>query len=79
MGARDDPLAMYMCDALTIPANLAGVPGVSVPCGLIDGLPAGLQIIAPRFMDHRALQVAHAYEQATEWHRMRAPLAAVAA
>jgi len=79
MGARDDPIAMYLCDALTIPANLAGVPGVSLPCGMVDGLPVGLQVLAPRFMDARALQVAHAYEQATSWHTLRSPIAAVAA
>src|SRR5262249_36226705 len=54
MGERDDPLSMYLCDALTIPVNLAGLPGVSVPCGLADGLPIGLQVIAPHRQDARA-------------------------
>ena len=51
MGSRDDPLSMYMCDVVTLPANLAGIPGISVPCGFVDGLPVGLQVIAPRFED----------------------------
>jgi aspartyl-tRNA(Asn)/glutamyl-tRNA(Gln) amidotransferase subunit A len=79
MGEREDPLSMYLCDALTIPVNLAGLPGVSVPCGLADGLPVGLQVIAPHREDARALRVAHAYEQSTEWHLLRAPLVEVAA
>jgi aspartyl-tRNA(Asn)/glutamyl-tRNA(Gln) amidotransferase subunit A len=76
MGDRDDPLAMYMCDVVTLPVNLAGLPGLSVPCGDADGLPVGLQVIAPRFEDARVFRVAAAYEQATEWHRRRPPMAA---
>ncbi|MFN2451613.1 MAG: Asp-tRNA(Asn)/Glu-tRNA(Gln) amidotransferase subunit GatA [Candidatus Dormibacteria bacterium] len=79
LGARSDPLSMYLCDALTIPVNLAGLPGISVPCGEVGGLPVGLQVIGPRFADARVMRVAHAYEQATEWHRRRAPLAEAAA
>jgi aspartyl-tRNA(Asn)/glutamyl-tRNA(Gln) amidotransferase subunit A len=71
MGARSDPLAMYLCDVLTIPVNLAGLPGVSVPCGFSDGLPVGLQVIAPRFQDATALRIAHAYQTVTDWHRRR--------
>jgi aspartyl-tRNA(Asn)/glutamyl-tRNA(Gln) amidotransferase subunit A len=78
MGDRDDPLSMYMCDVVTLPVNLAGLPGISVPCGFADGLPVGLQVIAPRFEDARVFRVAHAYEQATEWHRARSPFAAPA-
>ena len=74
IGERDDPLSMYMCDVLTIPVNLAGLPGISVPCGFVDDLPVGLQVIAPRFQDARVFRVAHAYEQATEWHRVTAPV-----
>ena len=74
-GAKSDPLSMYLCDAMTIPVNLAGLPGVSVPCGFVDGLPVGLQIIAPRFGDALALRVAHTYEQATDWHTRLAPAA----
>ena len=66
----DDPLAMYLCDVLTAPANLAGVPGVSVPCGLThEGLPAGLQILGPALGEARVLQVAAAYQRATDHHR----------
>jgi len=79
MGSRDDPLSMYMCDVVTLPANLAGVPGISVPCGAVDGLPVGLQVIAPRFADSRVFRVAHAYEQATDWHLARSPFAVEAA
>jgi aspartyl-tRNA(Asn)/glutamyl-tRNA(Gln) amidotransferase subunit A len=78
MGDRSDPLSMYMCDVVTIPANLAGVPAISVPCGFVDDLPVGLQVIAPRFEDARVFRVAHAYEQATEWHGAESPMAAAA-
>ena len=74
-GARSDPLAMYLCDVLTIPVNLAGLPGISVPCGFSEGLPVGLQVIGPRFQDARVLRVAHAYEQAAGFTAQRSPLA----
>ncbi len=73
-GERSDPLAMYACDTMTIPVNLAGLPGISVPCGFVDSLPVGLQFIAPRLEDAKLLRVAYAYEQATEWHEMHAPM-----
>ena len=79
MGSRSDPLSMYMCDVVTLPANLAGIPGMSVPCGFVDGLPVGLQVLAPRFADARVFQVAHAYEQATAWHLSQSPFATEAA
>jgi aspartyl-tRNA(Asn)/glutamyl-tRNA(Gln) amidotransferase subunit A len=79
LGARDDPLSMYMCDVVTLPVNLAGLPGISVPCGFVDELPVGLQFIAPRFEDARVFQVAAAYEGATDWHTARPPFAEVAA
>jgi aspartyl-tRNA(Asn)/glutamyl-tRNA(Gln) amidotransferase subunit A len=79
MGSRSDPLSMYMCDVVTLPANLAGIPGISVPCGFVDGLPVGLQVLAPRFADARVFQVAHAYEQATAWHSSQSPFATEAA
>ncbi len=75
-GAIQDPLEMYLNDALTIPVNLAGLPGMSLPCGFSEGLPVGLQVIAPRLRDGRVFQVAAAYEAATEWHLLRAPLVA---
>jgi aspartyl-tRNA(Asn)/glutamyl-tRNA(Gln) amidotransferase subunit A len=63
LGAKvDDPLAMYLNDVLTLGGNLAGVPGVSVPCGTSEGLPVGLQVLAPQWADATALRVARAYE-----------------
>lgn len=59
----DNPLQMYLNDIYTIPANLAGIPGISVPCGLADGLPIGLQILGPAFAEKTVLRVAHTYEQ----------------
>jgi len=78
MGDRSDPLSMYMCDVVTIPANLAGVPAISVPCGFVDELPVGLQVIAPRFHDSRVFRIARAYEQATGWDHVAAPLGSAA-
>lgn len=71
---KDDPLAMYLADVFTIPVNCAGVPAMSLPCGFTSGarkLPVGLQIIGPQFSEDRLLKVASAYEQGTEWHKMR--------
>ncbi|WP_349409316.1 Asp-tRNA(Asn)/Glu-tRNA(Gln) amidotransferase subunit GatA [Pseudalkalibacillus sp. SCS-8] len=65
----DDPLTMYANDILTIPVNLAGVPAISVPCGLSNGLPVGLQIIGKAFDESTIYRVAHAYEQATDHHQ----------
>lgn len=65
----DDPLQMYLSDIFTISANLAGLPGISVPCGFADGdLPIGLQLIAPAFEEPRLLRAAHAYERSQTWH-----------
>jgi len=63
IGEKTDPLSMYLSDILTVPANLAGIPAVSVPCGTVHGLPVGLQIMGRPFADERVLEVAHAYEQ----------------
>jgi aspartyl-tRNA(Asn)/glutamyl-tRNA(Gln) amidotransferase subunit A len=64
-----DPLQMYLSDIYTISINLAGLPALSLPCGFDgDGLPIGMQIIGKPFDEATILQVAHAYEQATEWH-----------
>ncbi|MGH7776674.1 MAG: Asp-tRNA(Asn)/Glu-tRNA(Gln) amidotransferase subunit GatA [Candidatus Dormibacterales bacterium] len=60
-----DPLAMYLCDVLTLGGNLAGLPGVSLPCGFEGGLPIGLQVLAPQFREDSALRVARAYESAS--------------
>ena len=62
-----DPFQMYLSDVCTIPVNIAGLPGISLPCGLSDGLPVGLQIIAPQLGDRTALQVANAYEKSANW------------
>jgi aspartyl-tRNA(Asn)/glutamyl-tRNA(Gln) amidotransferase subunit A len=59
-----DPLAMYVCDVLTIPPNMAGLPGLSIPCGLSDGLPVGLQLLGPKFSENLLFRVGHALEQA---------------
>ncbi|MDT0497460.1 Asp-tRNA(Asn)/Glu-tRNA(Gln) amidotransferase subunit GatA [Algiphilus sp. W345] len=64
----EDPVAMYLNDIYTIAANLAGLPAMSVPCGLVDGLPVGMQLIGNFFEEGRLLNVAHQYQQATEWH-----------
>lgn len=63
-----DPVAQYLEDIYTITANLAGIPGLSMPVGFIDGLPVGVQLLAPYFQEARLLNVAHQYQQATDWH-----------
>jgi aspartyl-tRNA(Asn)/glutamyl-tRNA(Gln) amidotransferase subunit A len=69
IGAKvDDPITMYLNDIYTIGANLAGLPAMSIPCGKIDGLPVGLQIIGPHFAEAKLLNVAHGYQQDTPWH-----------
>jgi aspartyl-tRNA(Asn)/glutamyl-tRNA(Gln) amidotransferase subunit A len=71
----DDPLTMYVEDILTCPVNLAGVPAISVPCGLDSkGLPVGMQIIGPAFQEATILRVAHAFEQHTDHHKARPEL-----
>ena len=68
----EDPLQMYLSDIYTISANLAGVPALSLPCGFSrEGLPIGLQLLAAPFTEDVLLRIAHAYEQATEWHRKK--------
>jgi len=70
----DDPLSMYLEDVFTLPANLAGVPGIAFPVGFDkDGLPIGMQLNAPHLEEARLLQVAHAYQMATEWHKEHPP------
>ncbi|CAG9621336.1 Asp-tRNA(Asn)/Glu-tRNA(Gln) amidotransferase subunit GatA [Sutcliffiella rhizosphaerae] len=69
-----DPLTMYANDILTIPVNLAGVPGISVPAGFVDGLPVGLQIIGKHFDESTIYRVAHAYEQSTIHHKQKPQL-----
>jgi aspartyl-tRNA(Asn)/glutamyl-tRNA(Gln) amidotransferase subunit A len=70
-----DPLQMYLSDIFTIPVNLAGTCGLSVPCGFSrDGLPIGLQLIGQPFGEETLLRAGHAYQQASDWHRRQAPL-----
>jgi aspartyl-tRNA(Asn)/glutamyl-tRNA(Gln) amidotransferase subunit A len=70
----DDPLAMYLNDVFTLPVNIAGLPGISVPCGFVDGLPVGLQVLTKPFDEATMLRAAHAYEQATGWSKQRPSL-----
>ncbi|MBI2868027.1 MAG: Asp-tRNA(Asn)/Glu-tRNA(Gln) amidotransferase subunit GatA, partial [Chloroflexi bacterium] len=75
LGAKtDDPFRMYLSDVCTFPVNIAGIPGISVPCGFLYGLPVGLQVLAPAFGEEKLLRVAYAYEQSTGWHKLRPPL-----
>jgi aspartyl-tRNA(Asn)/glutamyl-tRNA(Gln) amidotransferase subunit A len=68
LGARtQDPLAMYLSDVLTIPSNMAGLPGLSIPCGLSEGLPVGLQLIGPQLAENTLFRAGHALEQALEF------------
>ena len=66
-----DPVQMYLIDVCTLPGNIAGLPGLSVPCGFSDGLPVGMQFIGPHFSEETLLRTAHAYEAATEWSSAR--------
>ena len=66
-----DPVQMYLIDVCTLPINIAGLPATSVPCGFSEGLPVGMQLIGPHLSEERLLNIAYAYEQATEWHRAR--------
>ncbi len=75
LGERtNDPLAMYLADICTIPVNIAGVPAISLPCGFVDGLPVGLQLIGPSLGEETIIRAAYTYEQATDWHTMRPEL-----
>jgi aspartyl-tRNA(Asn)/glutamyl-tRNA(Gln) amidotransferase subunit A len=69
-----DPLKMYLEDVFTVPANLAGIPGLSLPAGLARGLPTGLQLLARSFDETRLLQIGHAFQQRTDHHRARPTL-----
>ncbi len=71
----DDPIAMYLSDIYTIPANLSGIPAISIPCGFSkNNLPIGLQIMAKAFDEKMLFKVAYAYEQSTDWHKKRVSL-----
>jgi aspartyl-tRNA(Asn)/glutamyl-tRNA(Gln) amidotransferase subunit A len=71
----NDPLVMHATDVCTVPANIAGIPGLSVPCGFVDGLPVGLQLLGPHLGESALLRAAHAYQQATDWHNRHPQLA----
>ncbi|MGE4534060.1 Asp-tRNA(Asn)/Glu-tRNA(Gln) amidotransferase subunit GatA [Halomonas sp.] len=75
LGANKDPVAMYLQDIYTIAVNLAGIPGISVPAGFAGGRPVGLQILGTHFAEPRLLNVAHQFQQATDWHLRRPELA----
>ena len=65
----EDPLSMYLLDLMTIPVNLAGLPGISLPCGFdASGLPIGLQLIGNVLQEQNLFEMAYAYEQTTDWH-----------
>ncbi|MEM9945210.1 MAG: Asp-tRNA(Asn)/Glu-tRNA(Gln) amidotransferase subunit GatA [Cyanobacteria bacterium P01_D01_bin.36] len=69
-GENDDPLSMYLLDLMTIPVNMAGLPGMSVPCGFDDnGMPIGLQLVSNVLREDLLFEVGHAYEQSTDWHQ----------
>ena len=68
----DDPVSLYLTDIYTITANLAGVPGIALPAGFANGLPLGMQLLGPYFSEARLLNIAHQYQQVTDWHS-RAP------
>ena len=70
----DDPVQMYLNDVFTQPANIAGIPAMSVPGGMSEGLPVGLQLMGPYLGEATLLRAAHAYEQATDWHKLRPDL-----
>ncbi|MCW8911235.1 MAG: amidase family protein, partial [Gammaproteobacteria bacterium] len=65
----NDPISMYLSDIYTIAANLAGLPGMSLPAGFSNKMPVGLQIIANSFDESRLLNIAHQYQQVTNWHK----------
>ena len=69
-----DPVQMYLIDACTLPVHIAGLPGLSIPCGFSDGLPVGMQFIGPHFSEETLLKAAHAYEIATDWNKSRPTL-----
>src|SRR6185369_11447199 len=68
-----DPLQMYLEDVFTVPANLAGIPGLSLPCGLVDGLPVGFQLLGRPFDETTLLRIGHAYQQRTDHHLKKPP------
>lgn len=74
LGSKSDPVAMYLEDIYTIAVNLAGLPGISVPAGMANGLPVGMHIVGDVFAESRVLNVAHQYQQQTDWHKQKPAL-----
>ncbi|MCG8413097.1 MAG: Asp-tRNA(Asn)/Glu-tRNA(Gln) amidotransferase subunit GatA [Pseudomonadales bacterium] len=74
LGAKTDPVAMYLEDIYTIAVNLAGLPGISIPAGMSDGLPIGMHIVGNDFAESRVLNVAHQFQLATDWHKQKPDL-----
>jgi len=70
----DSPFEMYLSDIFTLPVNIAGIPGISVPGGFSEGLPVGVQVLAKPFDEASLFRVAYAYEQATAWRNAHPPL-----
>lgn len=70
----NDVLAMYLIDVYTVPVSVAGLPAMSIPCGMVDGLPIGLQIIGNYYKEEDIFNIAYSYEQSTEWHKMKPQL-----
>ncbi len=70
----DDPLQLYLVDIFTLSANLAGICGAAIPCGMADGLPIGMQVLGDAYQEAKVLRIAYAYEQATDWHLRRPAL-----
>ena len=68
-----DPVQMYLEDIYTIAVNLAGLPAISVPCGFKEGMPVGLQLIGNAFSDAKLLNIAHQYQQVSDWHTQIPP------
>ena len=69
-----DPLTMYLADTYTVPASIAGIPALNIPAGFVQGLPVGAQLIGPQFSEERLLQLGHAYQNVTDWHKKRPQL-----
>ena len=70
----DNPVQMYLSDVCTLPINIAGIPGISIPAGFAHGLPVGMQIIGKPFSEETLLKISYAYQQVTDWHKKTATL-----
>ena len=74
LDGKMDPLTVYMLDVTTIPVNMAGLPGISIPCGFVDGMPVGAQLIGKALDEETLLRAAYTFEQATDFHKSVASL-----